>query len=188
MEFRWWKIAKKTKHTGVMVALSIPYKIEKDIISKVSKANPALKKYLVDSSELHITMFYMGDMQDLPRKNKDIIKNIIRQFVSQYQPVPIHIGGVGVFHNQEKDGTYALHLIVDSHELRDLREKLASIFDNLGIEYSKKFTYTPHMTIGYIPDSGIEKINLGIDDFSSSNILLAWGDEHSNFVFQKRQA
>jgi 2'-5' RNA ligase len=167
----WWRLAKKEKHTGVMIALYPSKTDSKKIALKEIQA-----KEILTADDLHITMFYIGDYKDLKKEQEQLIDTILKNFTTSFSPMPIKIGGIGVFDSKEDNNTHAMYASINSPELVDFRTKLAEIFDMLKIEYAKNFSYTPHMTLAYIESETPLPIEIPELDTKMDTIKFKLGD------------
>lgn len=148
-------------HDGVMVALS-PDEPEK-IAVEGEDALPA--------DDLHVTLCYLGKVQDLSSFDQTKILSKARSVVdSAGGPFTATTDGVVVM-GKNDDGVPATALLIQSDEIVRLYDAMAE-----ALEYESKYpTFIPHMTAGYgIPVEDVEP-RIG-DEISFSKVIVKFGD------------
>ncbi|MEU6755994.1 2'-5' RNA ligase family protein [Streptomyces sp. NPDC046685] len=138
------KAAEKQINRGAMVALYPPPAIAERIAHP--DGSPA--------SELHITLAYLGDADQLPG-HPDDLTHLVQMALAEAAPLQGSIGGIGRFPDHG-DGV-PTWVPVDVPGLAELRQRIA---DRLADQYGKALRtnhgFTPHLTLGYdlptVPD------------------------------------
>jgi 2'-5' RNA ligase len=155
------KLLNEPVHEGSMVAIYPTKEFAEEIALKGGE--PA--------SKLHITLFYF-DQEELTKVNTHVkIINLLEKFSNTVSKFKITLSKTSTFPQEENLTPYIV--LVDSKELIIFRENLAKELDNLGILYSKKFEYTPHITLKYLEDDEIpdKEINKSFIAESVSYVL-----------------
>jgi 2'-5' RNA ligase len=104
--------------------------------------------------EMHITLLYMGKGQSII----DVAKAMVAAYevTSKQPPFLASVKQISSFPANPDDGVPII-CPVESPELVTFRANLAAQFDRLGLNYSKKYEYHPHVTISYITDPEKQK-------------------------------
>jgi predicted ABC-type ATPase/2'-5' RNA ligase len=121
-----------------------------------------------DILPLHITMLYLGKMDEL---DKESIVTKLTLFTNNQSPIEGEYGGAAIF-NDNGDG-YPIVLLYDSPQLPFAFAKLAGLLKGLRPDLLRGFT--PHTTLSYT-DKPVE-LSIDIIPHRFDNILLRWGDE-----------
>lgn len=149
---------------GVMVAFMLPPEVAEHL------AIPGG----VRPENLHITMAYLGDREDMADSQLRAIAEAV-QFAAQSWPwpIPVTISGTGRFEDvggeQREDAIYAA---VDSPDLMRLRQALE---DMLGPQIASEHAFRPHVTLAYIPhgaDSPVDVIGHHSVVFDSIQLVV----------------
>lgn len=108
------------------------------------------------ASELHITLAYLGDMEDQsdddllrPHTSPEKIKEAIASIANDVTPIAGEIGGIGRFYPAETEETPIIAL-VDVPGLVELRIKFVNWIRQCGYFVAENHGYTPHITLAYI--------------------------------------
>jgi 2'-5' RNA ligase len=178
----WYKQAKKQHHTGAMVALYIPKSAGDKIYKATTKTNPQGR--IEEQSEYHITLAYFPDAKALS-KSKNNIMEILANFAKNRKPIKGKISGIGLFNNQESDGTRAFYASADCPELPAFRQELVEALNLVtGNAISDKHGFTPHITLAYLEDGAdIPKLDLPPQSVSFDKLNLTWADARTDFEF-----
>lgn len=140
----WYRTSKKTQHTGGMLALFLNKESGKKLLITDTKKPVVTTEPL---GNLHISLFYFLDDKPLTKSTCEFIRVILRQLQSKFIKLTATVSGIGMFSHTKENGAHALYASVNSPSIVELRNELAKIFDDVGIEYSKEFSYTPHITL-----------------------------------------
>ena len=127
---------------GVMVALYPP----RDVAEKLAHPDGT------PAAELHVTLAYLGDADQLPG-HPDDLADLVRQTVEEAGPLEGTVGGIGRFPDHGNGAP--TWVPVDVPGLSALREQIAGAISRspLGGALRTDHGFTPHMTLGYdLPD------------------------------------
>lgn len=127
--------------SGIMVALMLPASVA---------ASLALPGGL-PAAELHVTLAYLGDVQDVDdaaRFLPDLLA-AVGEVAEEYGPVEGTVGGVGRFCGDGGDDPFYASL--DAPRLDELRTDLVRELRDAGIEPSSTHGFTPHIALSYVP-------------------------------------
>lgn len=136
------------QHTGMMLALFPDATTAKRLA--IPGGEPA--------SELHVTLAYLGDMQDEP--NDDMlrpctspfkIRDAISMVATQAGALAGMVGGVGRFSaSPDSEGKDPVIVLVDVPGLNEFRAHLVEAVQAAGYFVAENHGYTPHLTLDYI--------------------------------------
>lgn len=131
----------------------------------------------VHREDMHITMAYLG--KDTP--NDQLIKTSAACIVeaAKQQPFKVGISRVTSFPGGE-DGIPIIGRIV-SPVLPVFREVLCAKMESVGVSYSKKFAYSPHVTLAYSTEPFAD-IDIKPISWTVSRITL-WGGDNGDERF-----
>ncbi len=160
------KSAESAIGTGVMVALYPPADVAESLA--IDDGSPA--------DQLHVTLAYLGDAEDLPGTPEDLA-DVVRQgfgsFDAMYPTMKGTVGGLGQFPDGG-DGT-PTYVPVDVPGLSRLREAIvdaveASPFSSV---LRRNHGFTPHMTLGY----DVQAEPVPSTDVTFDTVYVVVGDE-----------
>ncbi len=102
------------------------------------------------TSDMHITLLYLGRNAGIIPIAKAMVAT--HAVVSKYRPFLVTGITVDSFPSNPDDGIPVI-VPIESQPLHVFRHSLASKFDELGLEYSKKYPeFHPHVTLSYVKD------------------------------------
>ncbi|MFE0058670.1 2'-5' RNA ligase family protein [Streptomyces sp. NPDC059003] len=132
------KAAEQQVGRGVMVALYLPA----GIAGKIARPDGTAPR------DLHITLAYLGDADQLPGHPDDLAR-IVAAALDGAEPIAGQIGGIGRFPDSG-DGE-PLFVPVDVPGLSDLRDRIvrALSLSPLSRALRTDHGFTPHVTLGY---------------------------------------
>ena len=129
--------------------IAVDIKQNNDIESfiKEIKNSGAIIK-LVESKNIHITLKFLGDIND---KNIDIIEDILKNATINIKPFIINLEGVGVFPNENYIKIIWIG-IKKTDYLNDIFNKINHKLNSL-LSINKQQKFIPHITIGRVKSS-----------------------------------
>ncbi len=121
---------------------------------------------LVERNELHITIFFFGNISDSIKDQ--IIKILDKIYFNRFN---VNINGISYF---SPGFMRVIFFKVESKEIIDLYNILREQFVNNNIPFDKKETFIPHITIGRVKkkDPELYKIIKRFNDFKLENISI----------------
>ena len=130
-----------------------------------------------DVSPLHITLLYLGDIDNI-LLNKEEIVNILESFAGGQAPIEGVYNGSAMF-KDNGDG-YPHVLLFDSPQLPGAFNRLATLL----ILHRPELThgFTPHTTLAYLDHLGGLPKDVNIKH-TFNEMVLKWGDEEQVFSF-----
>lgn len=166
------KQTKAADDTGAMIALYLP----SDIAQRL--ALPGGEPI----SELHLTLCYLGDMEEIA-ENAERLKQFVAEFAATHYLQPARIGGIGRFNRISDEGTQAVYATVDSPNLPQFRQELVSGAEwSADVEPSRAYGFVPHVTMAYVPtDAPMPLQNIEPLEFSFKQISLSIGPERWDY-------
>lgn len=169
------------QHTGMMLALLLDPESARQLA--IPGGEPA--------EELHITLAYLGDMNDPPALDgsytpytmPEPIKRVLTAVTSAARPLSGKIAGIGRFTTQPDDETPTpIVANVDVPGLTELRTELVDALSQANYFVADTHGYTAHITLAYIdqdapmPIEGVPPLELTFD-----TVWLCVGDERIPF-------
>lgn len=103
-------------------------------------------------SDMHVTLLYLGKGVDVVSVAKAMIAT--HEVASRVRPFMAWGDAISSFPSNPDDGIPII-VPINSQPLHAFRSALASRFDELGVEYSKKYPeFKPHVTLSYVKSPG----------------------------------
>jgi len=163
---------KAADDTGAMIALYIPTDVGQRLA--LPGGEPV--------SELHLTLAYLGDMEDVEEK-RERLKQFIAEFSATHYLQPARIGGIGRFNRINSDGNQAIYATVDSPNLPNFRQDLVSGAEwAADAEPARDYGFVPHVTLAYIPaDAPMPIQNIDPLEFQFKRLSLTIGPERFDY-------
>lgn len=170
------KLVKATeKHTGVMVALYMPEDVARKMVTAVKQWPDGSEP--TPLREIHVSLAILGEVTD-KQNDQNGINALVSNFVSQHTPLSGKINGMGRFIETHKDNSHCIYANFDCPGLNEYRSELILALKNGGYQVSDDHGFTPHITIGYIPeDEATPDMALEVIDNIDPVIGVAFGDD-----------
>ncbi len=170
--------AARSEHTGMMLALLLDPETAQQLA--LPGGEPA--------SELHITLAYLGDMEEQPdddllrpHTSPEQIKAAIASIANDCLPKSGVIAGVGRFQPAETEETPVIAL-VDVPGLVEMRIKFVNWIRECGYFVAENHGYTPHITLAYIDsDAPMPIEDVPLLELVFDTVWLCIGDERIPF-------
>lgn len=152
--------SRSKEHSGVMVALMLESPLSDALSILPWINNPYFDSgnvAKVPAEEMHITLAYLGKVQDMSAEYLQQIKQAVGQFAIEYydeyegQPICGEVQGTGRF-NHTEDNLSALYYTYSSPTLGRCREALMSTLLENGIGDESGHGFVPHITYAYVPE------------------------------------
>lgn len=126
-------------------------------------------------TDLHLTLAYLGDTDDVPR---DKVIKAIESFAMMpgVKSIDGTLDGLARF-NKDNDGREAVVVLYDSPELPDFRQTLVYTLESHGITVAKEHGFIPHIAVAYLPRA-VPTPNIQVRrlKFSFDSVSLWFGD------------
>jgi 2'-5' RNA ligase len=173
------------QHTGMMLAFMLDPEAAKQLA--IPGGEP--------ENDLHLTLAYLGDMEDAPHDGKLSPHTSPEQLITllneltQVQEPPLEgtTGGVARFINPDQDIDPVVSL-VNIPGLQMWRNWLVQKVEQAGYFVAKDFDFTPHITLAYISkDAPMPIESFSPVPLSFDTICLVIGDKNYNFKLGKGQ-
>jgi 2'-5' RNA ligase len=129
-------------YSGAIISLTVPAGIAQKFALDSEGALP--------SSEMHITLTYLGKAADLSDQQIRNIHGVVEGLSFSYKSLQGAINGVGRFCNNDPDGD-AFFIIPDIPQLPAMRQDLIERLESKGVQTAKDHGYVPHITLMYLP-------------------------------------
>ena len=123
-------------------------------------------------ADMHITMAYLGE--NTP--NEQLIKASAACVIEAEKQSPFTVGVSRITSFPSGDTGIPVIGRIISPALHKFRESLCARMDSLGVEYSKKFAYSPHVTLSY-SEEPFTDLDIKPMSWLVSRITLWGGDE-----------
>jgi 2'-5' RNA ligase len=161
-------------HTGVMVAL-YPSAETAAALALDAGAAPEGSRVL-PASELHLTLAYLGDVEDITRMSQGDLMRMIAEFAPKNPVIRGWVDGLARF-NTEWEGFNPVVLLYDCDYLMWMRNWL---MDWLPAQSAHGFI--PHITLAYVPvESATPDVRPERREVIFDRIGVAWGDQVTLF-------
>jgi 2'-5' RNA ligase len=166
--------------TGIMVA----FMLDPDIAAQmaVPGGEPA--------NDLHVTLAYMGNIDDEPASGKlqpaqtlETLKSVLLTFACSVDPLQGGIGGIARFSaSASSDCMSPIIALINAPGLQEWRRRLVDVLDATGYAVAQNFDYTPHCTLIYIDeDEPTPSYELPDVLFTFDTLCLSIGDDRYFF-------
>lgn len=149
-------VVSKDDHTGMIVCFPIP---EPTSSALCGMAEMHLDSGVVPASEMHITLLYLGNMEQHDASYMDEVKTAVGAFAidwySRYSAMPlsVEVQGTGRFNQCSEDGLSALYYVVSGPMLNQFQFELTKSLQDSGIYSMSEYGFMPHITYAYIPET-----------------------------------
>ena len=158
--------------SGAMLAVPVP----PDVAARISLPGGEAPE------DLHITLFYFGDAENVAPEGRDAIIYTALGVAASCGPFDVALEGTEVFEENEERPIVAL---VNSPALLAFREKLAGAFYEADIDYSKDYEYKPHVTLKYLGQEPAPPVPVH-ESFTATEIEAYFAKErYSLSLFQR---
>lgn len=132
-------------------------------------------------SELHVTLAYLGKVDDLSSEQVKEVHDLMRLISENHSPLPGHINGCGRFCNGDDDGD-PFFIIPDLAALPNLRQVIIDGLRSCNIDVSSEHGFTPHITLTYLPHAEHNPFHsLEKTPVSFGAISLVLGDDRYDY-------
>ncbi|RJX17529.1 MAG: hypothetical protein C4575_12870 [Desulforudis sp.] len=175
-------------HSGAMLAFYLPQEYAKKLQQAVKAALPEGAKG-IDAKEMHITLAYLGEVQQLGEKTRETVRQITQQIAGVYLPLKGKVEGAGRFKKQEEgDHTNAFWAQPDIPGIQEFRMRLAVALQQAGVKLGNSYSYQPHITLAYLPkEAPTPAFEIPDGEFELGEIVLAWSDDVEAFTLSGSQ-
>lgn len=164
---------------SVIVCLALPEPQARLLHAVVQILNPDVE--LEDVEDLHITLNFLGKVEDLVDRKNDILQNVF-DFSRQHQAISGEINGGGMF--ADKGDGKPVWAYFESQPLYDFRQRLTNHLIGGLINDERPFGIVPHITMAYLNGSGTFLLQFPSLPITFENVSVWWGGERYNFPLQ----
>lgn len=162
------------KHTGAMAAFYLPEDQARQLYGVAAMELEANADVLMPQ-ELHLTLAYMGEADELPQGR---LRRVVREFAQVTPPISGEVSGMGRFSNTHIEGMDAIYASFDAPDLAVFRQNLVRALMEAGVEPNRAHGFTPHITLAYIPDEEpTPNLRIPVIPVQFDSICLALGEE-----------
>jgi 2'-5' RNA ligase len=161
---------KSETHTGAMIALFLPADVGRKF---------ALSGGVLNPSEMHITLAYLGKVDQLTYEQKEECHNWLSLMAANHPPLTGTINGCGRFCNGDDEGD-PFFIIPDLPDLPTLRQIVIDGLQAKDLAPARDHGFTPHITLTYIPHDSpnpFDQITRTPVTFPTISLVLA-GDRY----------
>lgn len=169
----------ESQHTGIMIAFYLDQETAEQLAIPGGEG----------SSEMHVTLCYLGDMTDFTG-DLEQLKATVAQFAASHDGISGYVGGIGRFTpSDSSDNLSPVIALANIPGLQEWRRRLmSSIVSTIGastlanIIATNVFDFLPHITLAYIsPDSPIPVQNVPPIKLSFDTLWLCIGDQEYQY-------
>ena len=147
------------------IALKIPLnKQSLEIISDIKKELSQEKIKWVESWNMHITISFLGDTEEIEINN---ISKKLNEDLDKLKSFKLEINELGIF-KSTRDPKVILLKINESYQLKELKDTIDNVISSFGFKLEKR-EFKPHLTLGrirFIKDKA--NLNSVIESFKNS--------------------
>jgi 2'-5' RNA ligase len=158
----------------VFIAINLPQEIKDELgreIIKLKKENSRAHIKWVEPENLHLTLHFLGSLDD--EKIKQVIEEA-QKIVSKYSAFEMSLGIIGCFPDPKRPRVIFVEAIESRGVVRQIHAELKSMLQKLGIETDTR-PWQSHITLGRvkIPSAcrGLD-INISPSSFSIESVDL----------------
>lgn len=152
---------------GAMVALLVPQEVSNSIYVRDG----------LDPGEHHITLFFLtNDAATIPYHEREKINRIVERVAERHATL---IGVLDDHYRSFPPGPNSNGLVPWWRKpvvlgVQDLRDDIAKEFDRQGVEYSKNFEWSPHVTITYLPPNQKPQMDMSLkkEPLTFTNVVV----------------
>lgn len=134
--------------------------------------------------ELHVTLLYLGDVDDLADRRLSI-EALVAGLAGAQWPIGATVSGEGRFVPEELGEPHPYYASVDSPELTAFRERLRAACVAAGCELDERHGFDPHITLCYLPPGQDVPASpmrwMSGMWFAFSELVLCWGNEQTAY-------
>lgn len=166
------------QHTGAMVAFFLDDETSRSLYDAAVTAGLS---DVTPKSEMHLTLAYLGDTNELD-VSRDDVTQIIADVAERFGPMRGTINGLGRFNpNPFNDHQYVVYATLDSPDLPAFRQALVEALDVAGVPVAKDHGFIPHITLAYVDTAQKTDVQIPTLDVMFSEIVLAWGEDRQPY-------
>lgn len=132
----------------------------------------------VDSSNLHITLLYLGQGINIKLISKVMISAY--DIAQSLSPFRLKIGCIKSFDPTLEGNPFPIIAPIQSERLQDINAKLKSNLDDMNVKYDKTFPdYHPHITLS-MNENGIKKTKIQPIEWVVQEMMIWSGSNGDN--------
>ncbi len=165
------EILRAQVHTGVMVAFFVP----PDIANQLALPDGE------EASELHVTLAYLGDVEDYTPEQRQSLAGAVALWAKAHAPLSGRISGLGRFGAADTEVEPVVAL-VDVPGLPSWREELVHLLEMTGCALDGTHGFTPHVTLAYVAkDDETPTVDVPDVPVTFDTLWLCMGEERLSF-------
>lgn len=136
--------------------------------------------------QLHVTLAFLGDNAEMSEDDRRAIRAVTLATARRQRPITARFSGTARFQTDgELDPFVAL---LDSQELKDFREELVANLEAAEVEVSRKFSFTPHITLTMLAENQrTPNVELPSDDIILNDFVVVFGGESQSIDMSKEK-
>lgn len=162
-------------HTGIMVA----FFLDRTTANQLAIPGGEL------ASELHLTLAYLGDKEDLEPGDISKLKKGLAAFAACMAPFSGEISGIGRFTSVPEGQPTVVYASVDAPKLPGWRQALVRHLAGMGFPADEQHGYTPHCTLAYLSaDEPMPMEEVPALPVTFDRLWLAFGGARFSFPLQ----
>lgn len=157
-----------------MIALMLKPKTARALLQALP--DDVRDEYGETAADLHITLVYLGEVDDYLAEFRDEIAAVIERVAGEFPPIKGEVSGYGVF-NGTMPVVYASY---DSPDLSAFRQALWDGLKDYPIKLPNDHGFDPHITLAYADVKG-KDIFIPTMPASFEAVSLVWAGERKDF-------
>jgi len=135
----------------IFIAILLPKLIKDQIYSDIEKLSSGFKGNYSSYDNLHLTMYYIGEVDDLQ------LKRIVSEIKKiNFKKFDFEIGKIGSFKNSSSQRLVHLQ-VKPNNVLKSLHQQIIFCLKNAGVSITST-DFTPHITLGRKVEISLEAL------------------------------
>lgn len=154
-------LAAREKHAQISTdpkTFFVHVRVPEHVVERLRDAQRQVLPDVATHAEIdHVTLVYtVKPGEDHPPERVHAALGSLRALGEKTEPINAKVQGWGYFDGASKDGkpSTAVVALVDAPGLEHLHVDIARVLEPHGIEPSDRHVFTPHITLGYLPQHG----------------------------------
>jgi len=112
----------------------------------------------VPPEEIHMTLVYVGRVDKTRHADVATLASVCERVAKQSRPFTGQVTGIGRFSSTTPEDLDTIYASFTSPRLDDLRTEILQQLTSAGLSYTRKYGFTPHMTLAKIPQRAISPL------------------------------
>ncbi len=161
-------IAKVAGTGSAMIALPLPGDAARTLLDLIAQSDglPAGTEHTLPE-DLHLTLAFLGDAAQVDAEKA---LAAVKAFAAEHAPVQGQISGLARL--SSANGKVPLVALVDAETLPSFQQNLLEQLAAAGIAVNTEHSFTPHITLAYLPENATAEIAVSAEGVQFAEIAL----------------